>query len=105
MSNTNKDNFIWQQGNTNILIVAPGVYRLDFGFFSIHKNDASVLLNGQSIFKIKEEENKAVNRKHPNGCIAGNSCLEIIVLPAQGRIAIEMSKETTGEAYLSLFKM
>jgi hypothetical protein len=55
--------------------------------------------------RIKEDEGKHVNRKHPNGCIGGNTLTDLIVLPARGRISFQVVNGTVGEIYLGLNKI
>jgi hypothetical protein len=86
-------------------VVAPGIYRVEFGFFSVHKSDVLLLVNMQPVMRIKEDEGKHVNRKHPNGCIGGNTLTDLIVLPARGRISFQVVNGTVGEIYLGLNKI
>lgn len=103
--NTNIENFIWTANETSILVVAPGLYRLEVGFFSIHRVDLQVLVNGEMALLVYSKEEKRLNRKHPNGCIVGTTAIEVIVMPARCRLSIEAAGANSGEVYLSLAKI
>jgi hypothetical protein len=46
--NTNAQNFLWEKDKVNIVVIAPGLYEITFGFFCKKKNEATVqiLING-----------------------------------------------------------
>lgn len=64
-----------------------------------------VLVNGEKVMVVYSKEEQRINRKHPNGCVAGTTAVDIIVMPARGRLAIEVSGANAGEAYLGLWRI
>ena len=47
--NTCPENFLWDEDKTMILTVAPGLYEVNFGFFSTKSPTIQVLVNGEPI--------------------------------------------------------
>ena len=47
--NTCPENFLWDEDKSMILTVAPGLYEINFGFFSSKQPTVQVLVNGEPI--------------------------------------------------------
>jgi hypothetical protein len=47
--NTLTENFLWDKDKPNIIVVAPGIYEVTFGFFAKKKPKIDILVNGEVI--------------------------------------------------------
>ena len=47
--NTCPENFLWDEDKSMVLTVAPGLYEVNFGFFSAKQPTIQVLVNGEPI--------------------------------------------------------
>lgn len=73
--NTLPDNFIWEKDKTTILVIAPGLYEIQCGFFAKKKPTIQVLVNGEPIFSavntssyvIHHTSGKLKDLKHSSG--------------------------------------
>lgn len=50
--NTCPDNFMWEKNKASILLVAPGLYCLSFGFYSRKQPTLKVYVNNEAIFTV-----------------------------------------------------
>lgn len=50
--NTCPDNFLWDKNKAAILLVAPGLYSLSFGFYSRKLPTLKVYVNNEVIFSV-----------------------------------------------------
>lgn len=47
--NTLPDNFLWERDKANLLIVSPGLYEIQLGFFAKKKPKIDIMVNGETI--------------------------------------------------------
>jgi hypothetical protein len=45
--NTCPENYVWTEGQTSILTIAPGLYEVTFGFFARRMPSVKLLVNGE----------------------------------------------------------
>lgn len=66
--NSNPQNFLWEKDKMNIVIVAPGLYEISYGFFSKTKPPTSVqlLLNGHTVSGMQNAKQYAKSSNIPN---------------------------------------
>jgi hypothetical protein len=116
--NTCPDNFLWDKNKSAILLVAPGLYSLSFGFYSRKLPTLKVYVNNEVIFTVfppssdsnKENQQTNANKnvitaKHSAGNIAGLTFTEFVALPSRARLSIGYDCETLGEGFLQLKKL
>jgi hypothetical protein len=97
-----------------ILVVAPGLYELNFGIFSRKRPSIQVLVNGDPALSAMNNCSYATNHSsgrmssisnHPAGNVTGFSCIEFLALPSKARVAITCSGEERSEGFMSLKRL
>ena len=101
--NTCPENFLWDEDKTMIMTVAPGLYELNFGFFSAKQPTIQVLVNGEPIlsavntssYVIHHSSGKLKNtgKPHSQGNLTGLTMIDFIALPARARISLSYNGE------------
>jgi hypothetical protein len=98
----------------SILIIAPGLYEINFGIFSRKRPAVQVLVNGDPVLSAMNNCSYATSHSsvrmnsvsnHPAGNITGFSCMEFLSLPSKARIAITCSGEEKAEGFMSLKRL
>ena len=124
--NTCPDNFLWEKNKSALILVAPGLYQLVFGFYSKKHPVVRIFVNGEVIFSVcnvegktvtspyKEKENLSISQnqsqigavgRHSCGNITGLTLNEFVALPARARITVCYEGESTGEGFICLRKL
>ncbi len=113
-TNTCPENFLWEQENTSIMTVAPGLYEIMFGFFSKKKPTVQLLVNGEACLSAVNSASYVIHHssgkmksssKHSAGNITGLTMVDFIALPAKARISVSFSGETDAEGFMGLRKL
>jgi hypothetical protein len=112
--NTCPENFLWEQDKSNIMTVAPGLYEINFGFFSKKKPTVQLLVNGEPCLSAVNSASYVIHHssgklksssKNKEGNIAGLTLIDFVALPARARVSISFSGESTAEGFLGLRKL
>jgi len=96
--NTLPDNFLWEKDKSSILVVAPGLYCIYFGFYSRKKPTVQLLVNGDPVLSAVNSASYVIHHtsgkmkdvninRHPAGNITGLSMLDFLLLPARARLS------------------
>eukprot|EP00817_Percolomonadidae_sp_ATCC50343_P006766 CAMPEP_0117418398 /NCGR_PEP_ID=MMETSP0758-20121206/191_1 /TAXON_ID=63605 /ORGANISM="Percolomonas cosmopolitus, Strain AE-1 (ATCC 50343)" /LENGTH=615 /DNA_ID=CAMNT_0005198885 /DNA_START=23 /DNA_END=1866 /DNA_ORIENTATION=+ len=111
--NTNPENFVWEVDRVNILVVQPGLYEVQFGFYGkklpvveLHINGQSVLAAGvnKSSNVIYTRNSKTSSRSPSTHMVTGLSHTDFIAIPAKARVAISYNGgfSDKGEGFIGL---
>ena len=111
--NTCPDNFLWEKNRAVIVMNAPGLYALSFGFYSKRRPTVSILVNneiamtigGEQIQTAAQSSNVTTVGRHSAGNICGLTINEFVALPARARICISFDCEHVGEGFLQMRKL
>jgi len=117
--NTCPDNFLWEKNKSPIILVAPGLYQITFGFYAKKLPVVRVYVNSEMIFCIQsggkdvgKENSGGLNKnvitsvgKHSAGNISGLTLNEFVALPARARISLCYEGDAIGEGFFSLRKL
>ena len=94
--NTCPENFVWEQDQTSILTVMPGLYEVTFGFFSRTRPIVNLLVNGDNVIIPAVVEN----------CnLTGYSIHEYLALPERARIIVSYVGDMDSEGFLNVKKL
>ena len=103
--NTCPDNFLWEKNKSALVLAAPGLYHISFGFYSKRQPVIQVLVNNESILSVTPGENANSSNvistagKHSAGNITGVTLNEFVALPARARISLIYDSSTSGEGF------
>ena len=112
--NTCPDNFLWEKNRAVLILSAPGLYALSFGFYSKRAPLVNILVNNEVAMTIGGGANQpgASNAaaittvgRHSAGNICGLTINEFVALPARARISLSFECEHLGEGFLQLRKL
>uniref|UniRef100_A0A7S3IAC5 C1q domain-containing protein n=1 Tax=Fabrea salina TaxID=342563 RepID=A0A7S3IAC5_9CILI len=112
--NTAPDNFLWEVEKTSIVCCTPGLYEINFGFYSRKKPNVQVLVNGEPILSAVNSASYVVHHssgrlkgagQHSGGNITGLTLIDFVALPARARVSISYSGDTNVEGFLGLKKL
>ena len=117
--NTCPDNFLWEKNRAVIIMSAPGLYALSFGFYSKRSPVVNILVNNEIAITIGANSSNssigggaASNRnaittvgRHSAGNICGLTINEYVALPARARVSISFEGETLGEGFFQMRKL
>eukprot|EP00698_Gefionella_okellyi_P022603 TRINITY_DN750_c0_g2_i1.p1 TRINITY_DN750_c0_g2~~TRINITY_DN750_c0_g2_i1.p1 ORF type:complete len:432 (-),score=120.43 TRINITY_DN750_c0_g2_i1:55-1350(-) len=112
--NTNPDNFLWEKDKVHIVVNAPGLYELSFGFFARKKPSVQLLINGEPVLSAINTASYVIHHSsgrltsvgsHPSGSVTGLTLVDFLALPQRARIAISYNGEEGAEGFLGLRKL
>jgi len=110
-SNTNPDNFLWEQGKTSVLVVLPGLYEVHMAFFSKKKPIVQLLVNGEVVLNAVSQPNylttsgfKTSLSKH-NCNVTGLCVNDFLALPSKCRVSFTYQGEASAEGFFDLRKL
>lgn len=98
--NTLTENFLWDKDKPNIIVVAPGIYEVTFGFFAKKKPKIDILVNGEVIINAVNNSRYLIylcsyvvhhssgKLKDTKTSITGLTMIDYITLPSRARINI-----------------
>jgi hypothetical protein len=99
--NTSEDIYIWDKGKTTIQVLHPGLYQIEFGFFSKRKPNISVIVNGETVIT---GGNSMSSKLWGKQNISGISLTDFLVLPNRSRVCISYSGEPA-EGFFGIKKL
>lgn len=98
-----------------MLTVAPGLYEVNFGFFSSKQPTVQVLVNGEPILSAVNASSyvihhsagklKQTGKPHSDGNLTGLTMIDFIALPARARLTLSYTGEKKCEGFLGLRKL
>ncbi len=98
-----------------VLTVAPGLYEINFGFYSTKQPTIQVLVNGEPILSAVNNSSyviphssgklKSTGKQHSAGNLTGLTMIDFISLPARARVSVSYSGERKCEGFLGLRKL
>ena len=103
--NTCPDNFLWEKNKSALVLAAPGLYQISFGFYSKRQPVIQILVNNEPILSVAPgENNNSTNAistagKHSAGNITGVTLNEFVALPARARISLTYESTSAGEGF------
>ena len=108
--NTCPDNFLWEKNRAAIILAAPGLYQVAFGFYSKKAPVVKIYVNNEIVMtmtkdgKFDGEVQSAGNKistvgKHSAGNIVGLTMNEFMALPARARITLSFDCDNVGEGF------
>lgn len=111
--NTAPDNFVWEPDVTNIVVVAPGLYEINFGFYCKKKPTVQLLVNGEIIlsavnnasYVIHHSSGRLKNASSSSGTISGLTLIDFIALPPRAKISLSYNGDRNCEGFLALKKL
>lgn len=113
--NTCPENFLWDEDKSTVLTVAPGLYEVNFGFFSSKQPTVQVLVNGEPILSAVNTSSyvihhsagklKQTGKTHPDGNLTGLTMLDFVALPARARVTLSYKGDSRCEGFLGLRKL
>ena len=113
--NTCPENFLWDEDKSTVLTVAPGLYEINFGFFSSKQPTVQVLVNGEPILSAVNTSSYVIHhssgklkpsgKTHPDGNLTGLTMIDFIALPARARVTLSYKGENRCEGFLGLRKL
>lgn len=110
-TNTNPDNFLWEQGKTSVLVVLPGLYEVHMAFFSKKKPIVQLLVNGEVVLNVVSQPNYLTTSGHKtslskhNFNVTGLSVNDFLALPSKCRVSLSFQGEDTAEGFFELRKL
>ena len=104
--NTQPENFLWEQGATEICMVSPGLYDLRIGVYTRIKPKAMVMVNDQVLYRLGTEPGtEKLWTPHMDGNLIGLTLNDVIAMPARARISVVYEGECRAEAFICLRKL
>ena len=111
--NTAPDNYIWEPETSSIMVVAPGLYEITFGFYCKKKPTVQLLVNGETIlsavnnasYVIHHSSGRLKGANSSSGTIAGLTLIDFIALPPRAKISLSYNGERKCEGFLALKKL
>jgi hypothetical protein len=105
--NTCPDNFIWEKDRTKFLIVAPGLYEINFGFFSRKKANVQILVNDEPVLSAVNSQSYIVHHTtaSASGCMTGITLIDFLVLPARARMSVTFTGDKYSEGFIGVRKL
>ena len=110
--NTCPDNFLWEKNRAAIILSAPGLYQLSFGFYSKKTPAVQIFVNNEIVMTLVKDQNGKVDGsnsgatnmiskvgKHSAGNIVGLTLNEFVALPARARITLSFECDNVGEGF------
>ncbi|KAJ3271491.1 hypothetical protein HDV01_006621 [Terramyces sp. JEL0728] len=114
-TNTDPDNFKWEQDHYNIRIQDAGLYEINFSFFTKAKPSIQIVVNGESVLSAINSPSYVVqhssgfvmdgNGKVEQGTVTGISLVDFLALPAKSTISIHyhgIKKNLSSHGFFSL---
>lgn len=101
--NTCPENFLWESGNTYVVLMTPGLYEITFAVFASKKPSIELLVNGEPIMIEFNSVGKTWGR-HSDGNIVGVSAVEFVAVPGKSRVSMTYSGDV-GEGFLGIKKL
>ena len=96
--NTAPDNLVWENRGNSVVVVAPGLYEVSFGFYCRKRQVVQVLVNGNMVIRTGEE-----GRGWKADGVTGVTLVEVLALQERSRVAISIAEERNGcEGFLSI---
>ncbi|CAD8076005.1 unnamed protein product [Paramecium primaurelia] len=107
--NTLTENFLWDKDKPNIIVVAPGIYEITFGFFAKRKPKIDIMVNGETIINAVNNSSYVVHHssgklKDTKNSVTGLTMIDFISLSSRAKINIAYQGDL-GEGFLSLRKV
>ena len=110
--NTCPENFLWEKNRSVIIMSAPGLYALSFGFYSKRQPKVNILVNNEIAMTVGGGTAQSPNTsaittvgRHSAGNICGLTINEYVALPARARISLSFECEHIGEGFFQLRKL
>ena len=110
--NTCPDNFLWEKNRAVIIMSAPGLYALSFGFYSKRAPKVSILVNNEVAMTVAGGAGQGNNLgtiatvgRHSAGNITGLTINEFVALPARARVSLSFECDQLGEGFFQLRKL
>ena len=110
--NTCPDNFMWEKNRAVLILSAPGLYALSFGFYSKRPPVVKILINNEVAMTVAAGNNQNASAatittvgRHSAGNITGLTLNEYVALPARARISMSFECDQLGEGFFSLRKL
>ena len=110
--NTCPDNFLWEKNRAVLILSAPGLYALSFGFYSKRPPIVKILVNNEVAMTVLGGNSNCSNNaaittvgRHSAGNITGLTLNEYVALPARARISLSFECDQLGEGFFSLRKL
>jgi len=77
--NTAPDNFLWEKEKASVMVITPGLYEINMGFYSEKKPTVQLLVNGEPVLSavnsagyfVHQNSGKLKNVKHSGNNITG----------------------------------
>ena len=112
--NTDAGNFGWERDKPTIGVAAPGLYEINFCFFTKKKPVLQLLVNGEAVIESNNVSSYIAHRasgswvgscgRHSNGCVTGLSLVEFLSLPPKAKISLTYQGEAA-QGFLTLRKI
>ena len=110
--NTCPDNFLWEKNRAVIILSAPGLYALSFGFYTKKQPIVNILVNNEVAMTVGKGAAQNTNTsaittigRHSAGNICGLTLNEYVALPARARVSLSFECEHIGEGFFQLRKL
>ena len=125
--NTCTENFVWEMEKETILVIEPGLYEINMGFYADRRPTIQLLINGEPVVSavnssssvIHHTGNKLKNLKGSNSASSGviingiiiliiyigMTLIDFLTLPEKSRLSVSYAGEDRGEGFLSLRKL
>lgn len=112
--NTDAGNFGWERDKSTIGVSAPGLYEINFCFFTKKKPVLQLLVNGEAVIESNNVSSYIAHRasgswvgsggRHSNGCVTGLSLVEFLSLPPKAKVSLTYQGEAA-QGFLGLRKI
>lgn len=112
--NTCPENYLWEPEATSLIVVAPGLYEVMFGFYSKKKPTVQLLINGEPILSAVNNASYVIHHSsgrlkgvspHSSGNITGLTLIDFLALPARSRLSISYTGDSNAEGFFGLRKL
>ena len=112
--NTCPENFLWEPYSTSIVVVAPGLYEIMFGFYSKKKPTVQLLINGEPVLSAVNNASYVIHHSsgrlkntghHSSGNVTGLTLIDFLALPSRARVSLSYNGDTQAEGFLGLRKL
>jgi hypothetical protein len=112
-ANTCVENFQWDASDTTFIVCqSPGLYEIQFGFFSTKRPTIQMLVNGEpvlSLLNVAKPDSKTTSLVYhtskSGNQISGLTHQDFLVLPSGARISFSFNGDTKTEGFLSIKKL
>lgn len=98
----------------SIMVVAPGLYEVTFGFYTRKRPTVQLLVNGEPVLSAVNSGSYVTHHSsarltsvdgHPAGNIAGLTMLDFLALPAEACLTLTYQCDLKGQGFLGLRKL